>query len=105
MIAKNIGVRPVSYRAARFGADLDTIKSLEKLGYKVDSSVTPQINWSSSGGPNHSKAPQQPYFVSTDAFYSPGTSTILEVPISISKKRFFLLPDKWFFYRWLDPPT
>ena len=41
LIEKKLGVRPVSYRAARYGADLDTIKALEKLGYKVDSSVTP----------------------------------------------------------------
>jgi hypothetical protein len=103
LIEKNLGVRPVSYRAARYGADLDTIKSLEKLGYKVDSSVTPQINWSSSGGPDHSKAPHQPYFISPDNYYHPGNSKILEVPITISKKRFLLLPDKWFFYRWLRP--
>ena len=103
LIEKNLGVRPVSYRAARYGADLDTIKSLEKLGYKIDSSVTPHIDWSYQSGPDHSKAPDQPYFISADDYYSPGNSTILEVPISISKKRFFLLPDKWFFHRWLRP--
>ncbi len=103
MIEKNLGVRPVSYRAARYGADLDTIKSLERLGYKIDSSVTPHIDWSYQSGPDHSKAREQPYFISADDYYSPGNSAILEVPISISKKRFFLLPDKWFFHRWLRP--
>jgi SAM-dependent methyltransferase len=101
LIAKKLGVKPVSYRAARYGADLDTIKCLEKLDYKVDSSVTPEINWSYQGGPDHSKAPKQPYFISRDDYYSLGSSKILEIPISISKKRFFLLADKWFFYRWL----
>ncbi len=105
LIEKNLGSRPVSYRAARYGADLDTIKSLEKLGYKIDSSVTPHIDWSHKSGPNHSKAPEQPYFISADDLYLPGNSKILEVPISISKKRFFLLPDKWFFYRWLRPTS
>ena len=103
LIEKNLGVRPVSYRAARYGADLDTIKSLERLGYKIDSSVTPHIDWSYQSGPNHSMAPDQPYFISADNLYLPGNSKILEVPISISKKRFFLLPDKWFFHRWLRP--
>lgn len=103
LIAAKFGTRPVSYRAARYGADLDTIKSLEKLDYKVDSSVTPEIDWTSYGGPNHSKAPKQPYLVSADDFYSPGDSKILEVPISISKRRFFLPAGKWFFYRWLRP--
>ena len=103
LIVKKLGVNPVSYRAARYGADLDTIKSLEKLDYKIDSSVTPEIDWSSRGGPNHSKAPKQPYFVSTGNFYAAGNSKILEVPITISKKRFFLLVNRWFFYRWLRP--
>lgn len=103
LIEKNLGIRPVSYRAARYGADLDTIKSLERLGYKVDSSVTPHIDWSYQQGPDHSKAPEQPYFISADNLYLPGNSKILEVPISISKKRLFLLPNKWFFRRWLRP--
>ncbi|GAG34500.1 unnamed protein product, partial [marine sediment metagenome] len=46
LIAEKLGIRPVSYRAARYGADLDTLKSLEELDYKVDSSVTPEIDWS-----------------------------------------------------------
>ena len=91
LIVKKLGVRPVSYRAARYGADLDTVKCLEKLGYKVDSSVTPEIDWSYQGGPDHSKAPKQPYFISTDNYYFAGSSKILEVPVTISKKRFFLL--------------
>jgi peptidoglycan/xylan/chitin deacetylase (PgdA/CDA1 family) len=105
LIAEKLGTRPVSYRAARYGADLDTIKSLEKLDYRVDSSVTPQINWSAyQNGPDHSRAPKQPYFISAKDYYSPGTSTILEVPVTISKKRLPCLPDsKWYFYRWLRP--
>jgi hypothetical protein len=103
LIEEKLGVRPVSYRAARYGADLDTAKSLEKLGYKVDSSVTPEIDWSYQDGPDHSKAPKQPYFISAGGYYTPGDSKILEVPITISKKRAFFLDDKWFFYRWLRP--
>lgn len=103
LIAKKLGVKPVSYRAARFGADLDTIKCLEKLGYKVDSSVTPQIDWSRQGGPDHSKAPKQPYFISVDDYYSAGGLRILEIPITISKKRGFFFADKWLFFRWLRP--
>jgi hypothetical protein len=102
-IEKKIGVKPVSYRAARYGADLDTIKSLEKLCYKVDSSVTPETDWRRSGGPDHSRAPKQPYFISHTDYYSPGDGTILEVPITVSGKRFPFLPAKWMFYRWLRP--
>lgn len=103
LMEKNLGVRPVSYRAARYGADLDTIKALAKLGYKVDSSVTPTVGWQKQGGPDHSRAPKQPYFVSPDNYYSPGNGTILEVPITVSGKRFPMLPDRWMYYRWLRP--
>ena len=103
LIINQLGVKPVSYRAARFGADLETMRSLEVLGYRVDSSVTPQIDWSGQGGPDHSRAPLQPYFISGDNYYSSGNSRILEVPISISKKRIPIFSNKWLFYRWLRP--
>jgi hypothetical protein len=103
LIATKLGVKPVSYRAARYGADLDTIKSLEKLGYKIDSSVTPEIDWSKEGGPDHSHASKQPYFISANDYYSAGGVGILEVPITIRGKRFVFLPDRWFCYRWLRP--
>jgi hypothetical protein len=103
VIEKNLGVRPVSYRAARYGADLDTVRILQELNYKVDSSVTPEIDWSKQGGPNHSNAPKQPYFVSENDLYSPGNLKILEVPISISKKRIFIPGKRWLLYRWLRP--
>jgi len=102
-IEKNLGVRPVSYRAARYGADLDTIKALQKLDYKVDSSLTPEINWKSRGGPDHTRSPKQPYFISGNDYYSAGDSGILEVPITISGKRFPGLSGKWMYYRWLRP--
>lgn len=114
LIKKKLGVNPIWYRAARYGADIDTIKSLAKLGYKYDSSITPDINWSNQGGPNHSKAPKQPYLISKQNFYTAAkckkeSSGIIEVPITISGKRGGILgkvlPNKWFFYRWLRPST
>lgn len=103
LIKQKLNIQPISYRAARYGADLATVKSLEKLGYKVDSSVTPNINWSSVGGPDHSTAPKQPYFVDNENLYKSGSMKILEVPITISKRRLPFLPDKWMSYRWLRP--
>jgi len=112
LIQKNLGVKPIWYRAARFGADLDTIKSIKKLGYKYDSSVTPEIDWRNQGGPNHSMAPNQPYEISKEDFYKNAKSKedfigITEFPLTIFKKRLGfigkLLPNKWFFYKWLRP--
>jgi hypothetical protein len=103
LIENRLGIRPVSYRAARYGADLDTIKAIVNLGYKVDSSATPEINWQPQGGPDHTKAPRQPYFVSQKDYYSPGDGSILEVPITVSGKRLPFTPDKWMYYKWLRP--
>lgn len=102
-IEERLGVRPVSYRAARYGADLETMHALEALGYWVDSSVTPCIDWSRQGGPDHALGPDQPYFIDRQHYYRAGDSNLLEVPITIAGKRCTLLPDRWLFYRWLRP--
>ena len=98
LIKKKLGVQPIWYRAARFGADIDTIKSLKKLGYKFDSSVTPGIDWRKQGGVNHSSAPVQPYLISKDDYYKSagreGGTGIIEVPITILGKRFLGVKDK-----------
>jgi hypothetical protein len=89
------GYRPRSYRAARFGADNDTFGFLAELGYTIDTSVTPHINWGSKGGPDFSEYPEQPYWIEA--------ARLLEVPVTITGKRLPLLPDKWFCYKWLRP--
>lgn len=107
LIEVKLGVRPVWYRGARFGADLDTIHSLDRLGYQYDSSVTPNIDWTSKGGPDHSKALIDRYYIASDHMYHEGNSGIIEVPVTILGKRWGLLgrllPNNWFFYRWLRP--
>lgn len=107
LIEAKLDVKPVWYRGARFGADLDTIRSLEKLGYQYDSSVTPKIDWTSKGGPDHTKAPLEAYKIAENDFYTEGDSGITEVPVTILEKRWGiigkLLPDNWLFYRWLRP--
>lgn len=116
LIERNIGIRPVWYRAARYGADLDTIHILQELGYQYDSSVTPGISWKKKKGPDHSKAPLHEYIVSDTDLYRPAASEhktgitgtgICEYPITITGKRCGIigkfLPDNWLFYNWLRP--
>jgi len=101
---KSFGYKPLCYRAGRFGSDINTIKSLAKLGYLVDSSVTPHINWTRQHGPNFKDYPEQPYFIDPYSFNKPNNdSKILEVPVSIGGKRLPILPDQWLFYSWLRP--
>ena len=111
MIEDRLEYRPYWYRAARYGADLDTIRILSELGYRYDSSVTPGIDWSRIGGPDHSRAPLQPYWIDKDDLYAGSEQRrsigIKEYPITINGKRFgilgALLPDTWLFYNWLRP--
>lgn len=111
LIEKNLGCRPVWYRAARYGADFDTIRALAELGYRYDSSVTPGIDWSRIGGPDHSGAPVRPYWISRNSMYAPADEKtsigVKEYPITIAGMRFGLLgrmlPRTWLFYRWLRP--
>lgn len=106
-----LGVRPEWYRAARFGADLDTIRSLKELGYRYDSSVTPHIDWSPQGGPDHRAAPEQPYWIARDDLYQAAGEAesigIEEFPVTISGERFGalgrILPRRWYLFRWLRP--
>lgn len=110
LIEKNLGVKPEWYRAARFGADKDTIDILEELGYKYDSSFTPCIDWSSKGGPNHKEAPLESYHIDKNNIYMRNDNKcngIKEFPVTIMGKRWGLigklLPDNWLFYRWIRP--
>jgi len=84
-----MGYSPTSFRAGRYGAGQNTILSLEHLGYKVDTSVTPHLAWPDARGQkavDFTKAPEQPYFPDKDRIDFPGDSAVLEVPISIIKK-------------------
>jgi hypothetical protein len=79
-----LGYQPTSFRAGRFGAGNNTIVLLEELGYLVDSSVTPGIDWNlPEGRANFLKAREQPYFPDKNNILKTGNSNILEVPISI----------------------
>jgi hypothetical protein len=77
------GYAPKSFRGGRFGVNIDTIKILEKLQYKVESSVTPGTFWESDKQLlNFISAPEQPYCPAVDDITNRGNSVLLEVPIS-----------------------
>jgi hypothetical protein len=80
-IETSVGVRPVSYRAGRHGFDGRSLGVLEKLGYRVDTSVDPLFNETRKGGPSFAGAPVVPYRQSPGVL-APGTSSVLEIPVS-----------------------
>jgi len=90
---------PKVFRSGRYAANANTIRSLIKLNYKVDSSFTPHLNWESPLGNfiDHQRSPEQPYFCNPDDIYNSADSTLLEVPLTIvdSTKYFFFNKKIW----------
>jgi peptidoglycan/xylan/chitin deacetylase (PgdA/CDA1 family) len=86
-ITAAVGVPPVSYRSGRFGFSADHVGSLERHGYLVESSVAPLFFEAHKGGPEFVEAPLRPYFLAYDNATRPGTSNLLEVPVSAGLNR------------------
>ena len=77
--------RPTCFRAGRFGVGKNSVPILESLGYEVESSVTPHMEWSSAGarGLDFRGAPTQPYHPDPNEPGRPGSSHMWEVPVTI----------------------
>jgi len=88
MFKERFGHAPVSFRAGRFGAGRNTARILRDLGYKVDSSVSPGMDWDfPDGRVDFMTAPTQPYHV-VDDLKTPGDGPLLEVPVTIRSNWF-----------------
>lgn len=86
-ITRATGVAPVSYRSGRFGFSADHVAALERCGYLVESSVAPLFFEAHKGGPDFVEAPLSPYFLAYDSATEPGSSNVLEVPVSAALNR------------------
>lgn len=98
LFEKQLGYAPTSFRAGRYGASADSIDSLQKLGYKVDTSVTPHLRWREPNAVvDFRQAPEQPYFPAPGNIAVAGpycADRLLEVPVTV-KPRLFRDP-RWF---------
>jgi hypothetical protein len=102
----SFGRAPSSFRAGRFGIGPSTLGVLERLGYAVDSSVTPFVDWSGvSRGLTFAGAPTQPYHPDARDPARPGASPLVEVPVTIRPSAFARIPivGKRAEARWLRP--
>jgi hypothetical protein len=63
-VAENIGIRPVVYKAGRYGLGAATVESLRALDYTVDTSINPLMDYSAEGGPNFEGFDARPFFFS-----------------------------------------
>lgn len=86
-IGEAVGERPLSYRSGRFGFSAAHVCDLERAGYVVESSVAPLFYEGHKGGPDFAGAPAAPYFLAYDDATVPGTSNLLELPVSAALNR------------------
>jgi hypothetical protein len=90
LFTDNFNYKPTSFRAGRFSAGPNTIACLDKLGYKVDTSVTPHVIWNDKTRKNpvdYRNAREQPYFIKRDTILEEDVKgNILQVPVSIVNK-------------------
>jgi hypothetical protein len=85
-----LGVKMLSHRAGRWAFDGRYAEMLLEEGYRVDCSVTPLVSWANTagaptgcGGTDYTSFPNEPYWLDLDDISRPGTSQLLEVPVTI----------------------
>lgn len=90
LLEDTFGLKMVSHRAGRWSFNETYARLLVANGYLVDCSVTPLVSWrghrgnpNGEGGSDFSRYPTEAYFVDLDAVDRPGTSPLLEVPMTI----------------------
>lgn len=88
-LERRFGVKPMSFRAGRWGLGQNTINALVSCGYEVDTSVTPFLSWETCEGPSFVSEPIEPYLmgVTDEASGQSGENAILEIPATIGYSR------------------
>lgn len=75
---------PICFRAGRWGFGAPVAKALCELSYKVDTSVTPFIDWRQEGGPDYFTASPFPYrFEPENILLKKNDGRLCEIPCTI----------------------
>lgn len=95
MIHKNFSTEAKSFRSGRWGFSPSVAESLQRLGYNVDTSVSPYMNWDKYHGPDFTdRSPGAHFIFKGDE--NPD-SYLLEVPATIGfLQSNFELRNAWF---------
>ena len=83
-IERRFGIKPVSFRSGRWGFSASIAQHLVKLGYQVDSSITPYFDWSQYHGPDYSHIELQPYWKDIKQIYNElSPEGLVEIPATV----------------------
>lgn len=83
-IQDNLEVAPVAFRSGRWGFDGEVARNIMRLGYRIDTSVTPYTSWAQASGPDFSGFSPKPYSI-TPGFRTDRSSAdvLAEIPATI----------------------
>ena len=59
-IQSNFETAPVAFRSGRWGFDAEVARNIIRLGYRIDTSVTPYTSWAQASGPDFSRFSPRP---------------------------------------------
>lgn len=83
-IEDNFDIKPVVFRAGRWALNEDVARCLSELGYLVDTSMSPFVDWSGNYGPNFRDSSTHPFYFKADNIRSHDkTGELLEMPPTI----------------------
>ncbi len=83
-IKNNYNITPTSFRAGRWGFSNEVAHCLRRLGYTVDTSIQPTVDWGKQYGPDYSRAQPYPYyFEPEDIYHCTWSGSMLEVPATV----------------------
>jgi hypothetical protein len=59
-VVKAFGCAPLVYKAGRYGIGMNTFPILRQLGFQIDTSINPHMDFSDQGGPDFTCFPEAP---------------------------------------------
>lgn len=74
-IARVFEFEPAIYKAGRYGVGPNTTAILEKLGFQIDLSLCPPVNYASQYGPDFSRCHAEPFWFGNN-------NKLLEIPVT-----------------------
>ncbi len=74
-ITSNVGMRPIIYRAGRYGVGPNSIEILLKHGFAIDSSVRSRFDYSGQSGPDFANIGAEPFWLDDER-------RLLELPLT-----------------------
>ncbi|SFR76987.1 hypothetical protein SAMN05192580_0137 [Sphingomonas jatrophae] len=70
-VAEATGVRPIVYRAGRYGVGPSSVAAIRAAGHRLDVSVRPLFDYSAEGGPDFRAATPDPWWAAEDLLEAP----------------------------------